>query len=106
MPQNNDQLLKEIYRLTRENNEMMHRSRRSSFFWGFVKLLIYLVFLGAVFWFYSTFMAPLLNEALQTMNKIQGANSQAQTQFQGLQSALNQIQQLESRFGISTTTNR
>ena len=47
MPQNNDQLLRETYRLTRENNELLHRARRSAFFWGFIKFLIYAALLLA-----------------------------------------------------------
>ena len=50
----NDHLLREIYRLTRENNEMMHRQRRSAFFWGFIKFVVYAALLAAPIWFYPT----------------------------------------------------
>jgi hypothetical protein len=100
-PANNDQLLKEIYRLTHENNQMMHRARRSAFFWGFVKFLIYAALLLAPIWFYLTYLNGTVQELLQTANKIEGVNTQAQNQFQGFETAW---QQFESRFGGSTTT--
>jgi hypothetical protein len=102
-PANNDQLLREIYRLTRENNELMHRARRSAFFWGFVKFLIYAAFLLAPIWFYVTYLNGTVQQMLQAVDKIEGVNTQAQNQFQGLQVAW---QQFEARFGTSTTTSK
>ena len=100
-PTSNDQLLHEIYRLTRENNELMHRARRTAFFWGFVKFIIYAAFLLAPIWFYVTYLNGTVQELLQTANKVEGANTQAQNQLQSFE---NGFQQLEARFGGSTTT--
>jgi hypothetical protein len=100
-PANNDQMLREIYRLTRENNEMMHRARRSSFFWGLIKFVIYALLLLAPIWFYLTYLNGTVQELIQTANKIEGVNTQAQNQFQGFETAW---QQFESRFSGSTTT--
>src|SRR5580693_4400953 len=100
-PTNNDQLLREIYRLTRENNELMHRARRSAFFWGFVKFILYAALLAAPIWFYVTYLNGTVQQLLQDVNKIEGVNTQAQNQFQGFETS---FQQLESRFGASTTT--
>jgi hypothetical protein len=101
MPQNNDQLLREIYRLTRENNELLHRARRSAFFWGFIKFILYALLIIAPIWFYITYLNGTVQTMLQDLNRIEGVNSQAQNQFQGFETA---VQQLESRFGGSTTT--
>ena len=100
-PTNNDQLLREIHRLSRENNEMMHHMRRSAFFWGFVKFIIYAALLAAPIWFYLTYLNGAVEQMLQAMSKIEGVNSQAQNQFQGFENAL---QGLESRFGGATTS--
>lgn len=102
-PQNNDQLLREIYRLTRENNELMHRARRSAFFWGFVKFILYAAILLAPIWFYVTYLNGTVQQMMQDLNKVEGTNAQAQSQFQGFE---NDFQQLESRFGVSTTTSQ
>lgn len=100
-PQNSDQMLREIYRLSRENNELLHRARRSAFFWSFIKFLIYAVFLLAPIWFYITYLNGTVQELLQTAQKVEGANSQAQSQLQSFESG---FQSLEARFGGSTTT--
>ncbi len=103
-PQSNDQLLREIYRLTRENNDLMHRARRSAFFWGFVKFIVYAALLTAPIWFYVTYLNGTIQQLLVDFNRIEGTNSQVQGQFQGIQNVLSQFQQLESRFGFSTTS--
>lgn len=103
MPQNSDQLLREIYRLTRENNELMHRARRSAFFWGFLKFVIYAALIIAPIWFYMTYLNGAVNQMLQTMNKIEGVNTQSQSQLQGFESAW---QQFQSRFGGATSTSK
>ncbi|MDR3571853.1 MAG: hypothetical protein P4L81_06730 [Candidatus Pacebacteria bacterium] len=103
-PQTNEQLLREIYRLTKENNEMAHRARRSAFFWGFVKFIIYAALLIAPIWFYMTYLNGAVEEMLKTMQQFEAVNPQAQGQFQGIQNALNQLQQLEARFGAASST--
>lgn len=101
MPPNNEQLLREIYRLTRENNELMHRARRSAFLWGIVKFVLYALLLLAPLWFYMTYLNGAVEQLLQDYSKVEGANTQAQNQLQGFE---NSLQQLEARFGGSTTT--
>jgi hypothetical protein len=100
-PTNNDQLLHEIHRLTRENNEMMHRMRRSAFLWGFIKFIIYAALLTAPIWFYLTYLNGAVEQMLQAMSKIEGANAQVQNQFTGLQGI---IQKLEAPFSASSTS--
>ena len=79
----------------------MHRARRSAFFWGFVKFVLYAALLLAPIWFYVTYLNGTVQELLQDYSKIQGANTQAQNQ---LQSFGNTLQSIESRFGYSATT--
>src|SRR5665213_233932 len=99
-PTGNDHLFREVYRLTRENNVMMHRMLRSAFFWGFVKFILYAALLAAPIWFYLTYLNGAVEQMLSAVNKVEGVNTQAQNQFQGFESA---FQQLESRF-VGTTT--
>jgi hypothetical protein len=97
----NDNLLHETYRLTRENNEMLHRMRRSALLWGFIKFLLYAAFLLAPIWFYVTYLNGTVENLIQTVNKIEGVNTQAQNQLQGFEVAW---QQLQARMGASTST--
>ena len=101
MDPNNDQMLRETYRLTRENNDMLHRMRRSAYLWGFIKFLIYAALLLAPIWFYLTYLNGTVQTLLQDFNKIEGVNTQAQNQLQGFESAW---QQFEARFSGATTT--
>jgi hypothetical protein len=100
-PTNNDQMLHEILKLSRANNELLHHMRRRAFFWGFIKFVIYAALLLAPIWFYVTYLNGTVQELLQAADKVEGANTQAQNQLQTFE---NGFQQLEARFGGSTTT--
>ncbi len=98
-----NQLLQETYRLSRENNKMLHSMRRNAFWGGLVKIVIYLALLGVPVWLYFTYMFPVIQSMQQTMNRIQGTNAQAQTQFGNFQQMWEQFQK---QFGSGTSTPR
>lgn len=82
----------EIYRLVKENNRMLHKMRRNAFIGGIIKFLLYAVLLVALpLWLYSTYLAPIVESMTETMQQIQGAGAQTQTQFEKLQEALKQF---------------
>ena len=82
----------EIYRLVKENNRMLHKMRRNAFIGGIIKFLLYAVLLVALpRWLYSTYLAPIVESMTETMQQIQGAGAQTQTQFEKLQEALKQF---------------
>jgi hypothetical protein len=83
--------LEEIYRLTKENNQMLRAMRRSAWLHGVFKVVMYLAIVGIGLWAYMTFLAPLLIQMLDTLEKIQGASNQAQGQFSGLMDSLNSL---------------
>lgn len=83
-------LLKEMFRLERENNEMLHGMRRRAFMWGVVKFFLYAGFLLAPVWFYMTYLSGTLDTMITTMNKLQGGNQSTQ-QFEGFQDTLKQF---------------
>ncbi len=84
--------------MTKENNQMLHAMRRSAFWGGIFKFIIYAVFLLAPLWFYMQYLSPIVNQALKTMQQAQSTGASAQTQLTGLQDALKQLQ---SKFRIS-----
>lgn len=96
-----EQSEQELYRLTRENNRMLHSMRRNAFWGGLLKFIIYAVFLLAPFWFYMTYLNGTVQNLLQTVNRIQGTGQQAQNQFTGLQASW---QQFEAKFGFGSST--
>ena len=53
--------LQEIYRLTKENNQMLHAMRRNAFLGGLFKFIFYaVVFIALPAWVYITYLAPVM----------------------------------------------
>ncbi len=70
-----------MYRLTKENNRMLHAMRRNAFWGGLIKFIIYSLFLLAPIWFYMTYLDGAVQSMLKTINQMQGTGAKAQTQF-------------------------
>ncbi len=98
-----DQLLQETYRLSRENNKMLHSMRRTAFWGGLLKVVIYLGLLGIPFWFYLTYLAPVMQSMQQTMSRIQGTNAEAQAQFGSFEQMWKEFQ---SKFQAGSSTSQ
>src|SRR3989344_5216870 len=88
-----EQMLQEMYRLTKENNKMLHKMRRNAFWGGIIKFALYAVLLVVLpWWLNMTYLAPVLESTMQTMNQIQGTGAKAQAQFGSFQEMLKQLQ--------------
>jgi|SRR3990167_10536498 len=88
-----EQKLEEIHRLTKENNRMLHSMRRSAFWGGIIKFVLYTVVIVVIpFWLYMTYLAPMVESMMQTVQQIQGTGAKAQTQFSDFQNLLKQFQ--------------
>lgn len=84
-----DQKLEELLRLTQENNRLLRAMRRNAWIGGIVKFVIYFALVVVIpLWLYATYLAPVLESTLETMNKIQGTGANAQAQFSDLQNLL------------------
>lgn len=101
MEPNHDQLLKETYQLARDNNRMLHAMRRNAFLGGILKLAIYAVLIGVPLYFFATYVMPILNTTVNTMNQMQGqlksaqdAGAQVGAQFEGMNKMLEQIKNI------------
>lgn len=90
MPPENS--LQEILRLTKENNRMLHKMRRSAFWGGIIKFVLYAIFLLAPLWLYYSYLSPIVNSALQTMQELQGTGARASAQFGDIEQFLKQLQ--------------
>jgi predicted PurR-regulated permease PerM len=97
------ELLRETYRLAKENNKMLHAMRRNAFLGGLLKIVIYFVlFIVIPVWLYMTYLAPVVDQMLKTMNQIQTAGTQAQTQMTDWQKT---FQDLQAKIpGMSSTS--
>ena len=92
MESNNDQTQEEIYRLVKENNKMLHGMRRTAFWGGLFKLLIWAGLIAAPIWLYAIYLAPVVQSLQQTVNQVQGVSSQAQGQLNGLGDVFKQLE--------------
>ena len=96
-----EQMQQEMYRLTKENNKMLHKMRRNALWGGIIKFLLYAVlFLALPFWLYVTYFAPVLESTMQAVNQIQGTGARAQAQFGSFEAMWKDFQ---TKFGGSPT---
>ena len=82
----------EILRLEKDNNRMLHSMRRTAFWGGLLKLLMWAGLIAAPIWLYSAYLAPIVQSFQQTMNQVQGTGAKAQGQLDGFQEMLKQFQ--------------
>lgn len=100
MPPNND-MMKEILRLTQENNAMLHKIRRGAFMKSAFQIIFYILLFVIPAYFYIQYMAPMVNQLMTTVQQIQGTGTQAQAQFGSFQEMLKKF---GDKFKTSTTT--
>jgi hypothetical protein len=98
----NDQL-KEILRLTQENNKMLHKMRRGAFMKSMVQLVVYALLLIIPAYFYVQYLHPVITQLTNTVQQIQGTGAQAQAQFSGLQ---DMWRAFSEKFSVPTTTDQ
>jgi hypothetical protein len=98
---NDSEMLRQTYQLAKENNKMLHAMRRNAFFGGLFKLIIYAALLLVPFYLYMQYLAPVINQLLNTMNQIQGAGTQAQVQMTEWQKT---FQELQNKIPVLSST--
>lgn len=95
MPPNIDkETFDEMFRLTRDNNRMLHAMRRSAFLGSVLKFVFYAAIIGFSVWSYLQFVAPMLDQTLKMMQQVQGTGAQAQAQLSGFQDTLKKLQDM------------
>ena len=93
--------MKEILRLTRENNTMLHKMRRGAYVKTLLQLVVYALLLIIPAYFYLQYMQPVVNQLMVTVQQIQGTGAQAQAQFSGLQEMWKAV---SDKFSVPTST--
>jgi len=77
MEESREELARRMYELERDNNRMLRAMRRNSFVGGIFRLLLWVAALGVPVWLYINYLAPVLNQATETLNQVQGQVQQA-----------------------------
>ena len=97
--------MQEIYRLTKDNNHMLHKMRRNAFWGGIVKLIFWAAILLAPIWFYMTYLNATVERMLHTIDQIQGTGAKAQAQVSGFEAMWKDIAARFAQFrGSGTST--
>lgn len=78
----------DILRLTQENNKMLHKMRRHAFWGGLLKAIFWAAIIIAPIWFYSAYLAPVVQSFQNTVNQVQGTGAKAQVQLDSFQDML------------------
>ena len=90
--------LEQILKLTKENNRMLHAMRRNAWLSGMFKVLLWAAFIIVPFWLYMQYLAPVMQNAVETMSEIQGTGAKAQAQFGELNNAMQKLQKLYPQY--------
>ena len=72
---------------------MLHKMRRTAFWGGIIKFVLYAALLLGPLWLYMSYLSPIVDQALNTMQQIQGTGARAEAQFGGIQGMLQQFQE-------------
>jgi len=83
--------LEALLRLTKENNRMLHAMRRNAFLGGLFKFVLWAAFIIIPLWLYMQYLAPVMQNMMDTVNKIQGTSASAQAQFGGMNESLQKL---------------
>ncbi|MDO8561753.1 MAG: hypothetical protein Q7S05_02915 [bacterium] len=97
------QMQEEILRLEKDNNRMLHKMRRNAFWGGVLKVIFWIAIIVAPIWFYSAYLAPVVQSFQNTVDQVQGTGAKAQEQLNGFQEMLNK---LGSKFQSATGTKK
>ena len=99
---NQEELLRQIYQLSKENNRMLHAMRRSAFISGLFKLMIYAALIFIPLWLYMQYLGPQINKMMNIVAQVQGTSQQAQAQMSEWQKTWETLKSKVPGLGTST----
>lgn len=85
--------MKEIYRLTRENNQMLHSLKRQAFWSGVLKFTLYAVALGLPILLYYVYLSPIVQQFQDTISAATGQSADYQGQLAEWMQLLDQFKE-------------
>jgi len=91
----------ELYRLTKENNRILHSMRRNAFWGGILKTILYLVALGIPIWLYFAYLYPVVQQIDASLSAATGKKIQLEGEFQNWG---NLFEQFKDRFSSASSS--
>lgn len=84
--------VEQILTLVKDNNRLLHKMHRNALWGGWLKFILYVVVLvAAPLWLYATYLAPIMEQVLDTYREVQGTGAKAQAQFSDLKNFFKQF---------------
>ena len=68
----NDSEFKELLELTKENNKLLRKMRRSAMIGGVIRLIYWVAIIGTPIFLYYSFLQPYLAQLLDIYSQVQG----------------------------------
>jgi predicted PurR-regulated permease PerM len=102
MPPNGGDRLNEIYRLERENNQMLRGMKRRAFWGGLLRIVIYLIMLGVPVWLFFSYLYPVVEQLNDTVGSLTGGKIQFADQLSGMNDWFKQVQAFFQGMASST----
>lgn len=99
--QDNDELIRETYRLALDTNKQMRKMRRNAFWHSIITFIVYTALLVAPVYFYMQYLSPVVDQMFKAAKQMQGTGAQANAQFDSLQEAWKNF---ESHFKTASST--
>jgi hypothetical protein len=90
----NREMLTDIFKMVKENNQILHAMRRRALLGGVLKFIIWTILLIAPIWFYMTYLNATVQNMLHTVDQMRSTGASAQTQ---LDSFVDTLKELESK---------
>ncbi|PIR86508.1 hypothetical protein COU13_00520 [Candidatus Kaiserbacteria bacterium CG10_big_fil_rev_8_21_14_0_10_43_70] len=90
-----EELIERTYRITRENNQMLHSMRRSAFLGGIIKLIVWIALLGFPIWLYIQYVNPVLTNLVSAVGEVQQVGNDIGVQFEGVGDFFGQFKNIE-----------
>lgn len=102
----NRNMMEEIFKMTKDNNKMLHSMRRRAFIGGLLKILLYLALLLTPIWFYMTYLNDSVQGLMKSVEQMQGTGSSAMQSFSDLQNTLKELQAKMPSFMTGSSTSK
>ncbi|MDP3645473.1 MAG: hypothetical protein Q8R25_00075 [bacterium] len=88
----NREMMNDIYKMTKENNQMLHGMRRRALIGGLLKFIIWTVLLLAPIWFYMAYLNDSVQKIMSTFSQVQATGASAQVQLDAFQKTIRDLQ--------------
>ncbi len=76
-PSSQEEMIREAYRLSKDNNRMLRGMRRNAMIGGFIRFLFWIAVVIVPLWFYMTYLAPVMQQVTNQMQAMANTGNKA-----------------------------